>query len=794
MFFSKKLLLLSSSLFLSIFVTGVSNADVLSEVEAPDIVEPANTYNTSAPTLINLFAKTIIEEGNCITDDYDGCTFADVLNDVISDDDFKPEVKVHITGDGYPDDGLLSNAKIRQRGATSRFGAQKSFRIKLDKDIPLWREERRIQLIKSFFDLSRIRHKLSFDLFAEIPHLPSMRSEFINLTLENEGVTEDLGLFTQVEYFGKEYLERRGWDKDSRVYKANLFYFQYRDAFALDAAGEPLDIDEFEKLIEIKRGDTHEELVEMIQAVNNRDLDFQTQIFDKYFNQDNYLTWFAVNILTNNTDTTAQNYYLYNPIDTENFYFLPWDYDYAWGASIEGDPIEFKPRWWYSHGNQWGNNFHECFLRMPGNLALLKEAIAEVKQKYFSVQQIATKRDAYYDIIFPLISSAPDWDFIYIYGTDPEKVAQYNQIFDALSNNVEENYARFLARVDDPMPFYMSDAEESEDDNTVFFNWNESESLLNQTIIYDLEIATDKFFSSSSIIQTISDIPETEYLLNWTHPKGTYYFKVIARNSTNPDNNWTIGFDSILRNSNDTAVIYGVKEFFVSQDGGTNPPEPNDSVSNPVVDSSIVLDGNSADWRSLTAFPSDPNEIANDALNVIDWDSTSIAHSDESVYFLYKNHNVINANSTSSSIPWGWQVMIDSDNNPATGFQYSNDVGIDYIIEGSTVERYTGTGSSWSWNVVGSANAGMADNIREFSFPRSWLGGSLTMKLVFRGANVAYGGDTTDLYPDGALSGSAAVRFFHIFIWNSYSSREYGSCSNCSKYIAIGKHYGDYFT
>ncbi len=50
-------------------------------------------------------------------------------------------------------------------------------------------------------------------------------------------------------------------------------------------------------------------------------------------------------ILTNNTDTTSQNYYLYNPINTENFYFLPWDYDYAWGASLEGDSIENKPRW-----------------------------------------------------------------------------------------------------------------------------------------------------------------------------------------------------------------------------------------------------------------------------------------------------------------------------------------------------------------------------------------------------------------------------------------------------------------
>ncbi len=52
-------------------------------------------------------------------------------------------------------------------------------------------------------------------------------------------------------------------------------------------------------------------------------------------------------------------YYLYNPIDTDNFYILPWDYDVAFGADLD-DPregIELLPRWWFSVGNWWGNDF-----------------------------------------------------------------------------------------------------------------------------------------------------------------------------------------------------------------------------------------------------------------------------------------------------------------------------------------------------------------------------------------------------------------------------------------------------
>ena len=764
MSFSKKSPLFNLPLFISVFIGFVFStaiqADVLSTTVAADIQEPAGTYDAGAPTLLNLYAKIIIEEGICLPDNYDGCTFNDVLNDIDATDDFKPEVKVHITGDGYPDDGLLFNAKIRQRGDTSRYAPQKSFRIKLEKNIPLWRGERRIQLLKSFWELSRIRNKLSYDLFSDIPHIPSMRSQFVKFTLEDQGVSENLGLFTQVEYFGKEYLERRGWDKDSRIYKAEHFYFQDSPDYALNENGEPLDLAAFEKHVEIKRGDTHVEFVEMVESVINRDNDFQTQVFNKYFNMDNYLTWFAINILTNNSDTTAHNYYLYNPIATENFYFVPWDYDFAWGASIEGDDVSevHRPRWWYSHGTLYSNNFHERFLTVPGNLELLKQAVAEIRKNYLNPQTITAKRDAYYDVIFPLISTSKDWDYIYLYGTDPEKIAAYNQVFNALSNNVEENYARFLDREDDPMPFYMSDpefGEAFEENNNIFFNWGRSVSLTGQTITYDLELATTKEFSAGTIIQTISGITDSEYLLDWIHPKGTYYFRVVSRDAANPDANWQVSYDSSSLRYENNLLIYGVKEFYASQDGGIEPPNPTDSVSNPIVESSIILDGNDFDWNSLTSFPDDSDDIANDNVNIIDWDKVTMAHSDEDVYFLYKNHGEISANTSSTYIPWGWQVFIDADSNPGTGYRFSNTVGADFIIEGRTVERYTGTGSNWSWEVLGSVTAAMSNKTREFSFPRSWLGSYTAMKLAFQGVNSAYGGSTIDKYPDGASTGES---------------------------------------
>ncbi|MEB8433421.1 CotH kinase family protein [Cocleimonas sp. KMM 6892] len=756
---SKKPAMFRLSLLLPVFIgfsfSTVTHADVLSTSVAADIQEPAGTYDTGAPTLLNLYAKTVLEEGVCLPDEYDGCTFNDVLNDIDPSDDFKPEVKVHITGDGYPDDGLLTNGAIRQRGGFSRAAPQKSFRIKLDKDIPLWRGERRIQLNKSFYDLSRIRNKITFDLLVDVPNLPSMRTQFVNLTLEDQGVTDNLGVFTQLEYFGKEYLERRGWDKDSRVYKTEYFFFQESPDYALDGEGEPVDIDAFEKLIEIKRGDTHNELISFIDDVNNPNLNFQTDIFNKYLNQDNYLSWFALNILTDNADTVGKNHYYYNPIDTEKFYLVPWDYDLGWESSTQADDVgpTDRPRWWYSHAYAWPNKLHRRFLQTSGNLALLKSAVIEFKQKHLTQAKIAAKRDSYYDVIFPTISTSVDWDYIYFFGSDPEKVAQFNQMFESLSSSVERNFNRFLERENDPMPFYTNTPSIGED--SILFSWEESESLTGQTISYDLELATTPEFTPGTVVEVITGISQLSYRLDWGHPAGTYYSRLTARDSANPQNSWMTSLDSSIQLSNYESA-HGVRALYVNIDG-TDPEPPVDGVSNPIVETSIILDGNTTDWNGLVAFPNDPNDINNNAQNVIDWKNVKIAHSDDNVYFLYENYGAINTDG-STYIPWGWQVYIDSDNNPDTGFKYSAVVGADYIIEGSYVQRYSGTGTNWSWDTVGRVSAEMTNNIREFSFPRSWLGSSSGMNLVFQGANVSYGGNTTDLYPDGALTQSATVR------------------------------------
>ena len=539
-----KLFILSLTLICSFSAKSLF-ADVISNQVSPDIQEPTGTYNQGGLNVINMTVDTVISSGQCVTGNYAGCTLNDVLNDIDASDNFKPEVKVHFIADDFPDDGKLSNATLRLRGLVSRTNPQKSFRIKLDSKKNLWRKERRIQLVKAMYDFTRVRNKLSYDLFAEIPHLPSMRTQFVQLTINDnslisQGLSSDFGLYTHAEHLGKEYLKRRGWDKDSRVYKAENLYFHEDPALALDANGAPLDINAFENILEIKRGKVHFNLINMLRDLNDPSKNFNTQVMGKYFNRDNYLTWLAVNILVNNYDTTYHNFYLFNPKANEHFYLIPWDYDLAWGQNIQ-DPTygrpEQMPRWWYSHARWWNISLHKAFLRQPGNLDLLKSAVLEIKNKYLSPSKILAKSNSYYDLVFPILTRSPDWDNIYVDGnTNPERIAEFNRIFSDLANNVEQNYARFIARADDPMPFTMKKPI-FQANNNIKFSWSESISLNNQAIVYDIDIATSKEFAAGTIVESVTNISGTDYTLHWTHALGDYFYRVRSRDANNA-NHW----------------------------------------------------------------------------------------------------------------------------------------------------------------------------------------------------------------------------------------------------------------
>ena len=537
-FIVRNLIVISTLLFSSILPTSAQVFPPLLN----DISDPADIFFPLEPTPLILEVETVTGKGSCKivnnVENYTGCTLADVNADTNNRDAFKPEIKAHIVmGSSFPDDGKVSNATLRQRGGSARFAEQKSYRIKLDSKDELWRGERKLQLNKHPWNLSRVANKLSFDLMQDIHHLPSLRTDFINVFIDNV----DYGLFTHVENVGKEYLTRRGFHKDSPVYKADHFDFFMTDAYLLNDTGKPIDKQWFNSKLKIKRGKNHKKVLEMITAVNNASNNFSTDVMAKYFNKNNYLSWMSVNFLFGNIDAVgidADNFYLLNPKGKDTFYFLPWDYDEAWDESNNSKPS----RAWSGVSAYWSSLLHQRYLKQPDAVAELNEAVLHIKNTYLTPQKVAAMLDAYKPITLPLISAAPDFQNLPYPGNNSameEYTANYNNMYTA----IERNYQIFKDSIHYPMGFWIRKAELA--NSKLSLKWTPSYDLQGDSITYDVQISTSLDFASPTVIA--SGLTATEYEYNWNLPSNPFYYvRVLARDSANPQAHWQVAFNEYI--------------------------------------------------------------------------------------------------------------------------------------------------------------------------------------------------------------------------------------------------------
>lgn len=473
-----------------------------------------------------------------------------------------PEIKVHFAAADYPDDNLADNAKLRLRGSSSRLAPQKSYRIKLNSGIALWRGEQTLQINKHPYDLTRVRNKLAMDLFRDIPHLGSLRTQFVHLKFDDDGDAAtpivDYGLYTHVEKFGKEYLTNRGYDPAGNIYKAADFTFSRDARLQLNADGTPGS--QFESVLEVQSGSKHAALMNMVQDVDSDSTDFPS-VFGKYFNRNNYLTWLAVNILMGNRDTVNQNFALYQPAGGERFYFLPWDYDGALGWEQQPDVLaapQLYDSWQLGLSNWWSVPLHRRFLMQPKNYQDLQKAVDEIYNGYLGKARLKAKIDAYRPLVEALITGDPDLQYLPTSDaadTVAKRKAEWAGEYERLSSVIDTNYRQFKAQLEKPMPFWQAAEVGS---NGLTLRWEAAVDMQNDAVTYTVEIADQPDFRSGSKKLSRSQYAGTSLQVN-ALPAGTYYLRVIATDAKgNTQNAFDRHTDASGRN------YFGVLQFVVA--------------------------------------------------------------------------------------------------------------------------------------------------------------------------------------------------------------------------------------
>jgi len=474
-------------------------------LDSEGLEEDLNIYGKDDPTQIQLLYLTITENRE---------NPIEWLNEFESGN--KLEVFLHSGGKGVFEMELHRrdpNATIEVRKRTYD-DLLKSYKIRPYASYGLWNKQNVINLDKNYRDSLRIRNKLSFDYLQLIPDMTSLRTSFVRLFIqdnsyEDEVIYDDYGFFTQVEQTNGLYLENHKLDPNGILYEAKDFDFSLRSDVLKTKDHESYLESDFESVLELKENDNHEKLIEMLEAVNDEDQDIDL-VVEKYFQKDNYLTWVAVNILFDNFKTMKSDYILYSPMNSEKWYFMPLNYDKAWGDE------NLRPQWQKGLFMYWESPLHKRFFRKPANVEALSQKIDELTL-IINPEQTRDFLDRYYEIVFANLTKNPDFKYLAL------PYDSFEKLYDALPEITAQNRNYYYSSLEKPTPFSLIG--KMSYDEGVRFQWKPSYDLQGDNITYSFEISRSPTFDE--LRYQYHGIEDT-FVVMRSLEMGIYYWRVTA--------------------------------------------------------------------------------------------------------------------------------------------------------------------------------------------------------------------------------------------------------------------------
>lgn len=451
-----------------------------------------------------------------------------------------------------------ANASLNVRGRTSTGYPQKSYRLTLFSSAGLWRDQRAIAINKHPGDPTRLRNMLFFTLLQDVPGMTSLRTQFVHVYVKDEtaDVPEtaftDYGLFTQVELPNSRYLRNHSLSQNGNLYKANICEM-YRYADQLKLATDPdYDLDTFSEILEPKTGQDHTKLLAMLDAVNDYSIPIE-DVISTYFNLDNLTSYLAYNILMGNPDSNAQNYLLYSPVNSSTWYYLCWDGDgclsYSEDEILQNTWTEGE--WTKGISDYWSVVLFNRMLRVAEYREALTAKV-ELLHKQITPQKIASLITQYRTVVDAYTAVMPDAINMQV------PTGTLEEIYDQLPYDTDTAYQYYLDSLAKPMPFYLANIETGA--SGLQIAWNASYDFDGEFITYDVQIATDWTFDSSTLVWESKNQLATEATAPLL-PAGTYYWRVTA---VNEGGHTQAAFDQV---ETATGVHTGMRTFTVLADG-----------------------------------------------------------------------------------------------------------------------------------------------------------------------------------------------------------------------------------
>ncbi|MCM3764568.1 CotH kinase family protein [Neobacillus niacini] len=281
------------------------------------------------------------------------------------------------------------------RGNVIRKKKKKSYHIVFQKPT-LVDGAHEIHLNAEYSDISLSRNKLSLDFFEKIG-VTAPHSKHVLLFIN--GICK--GIYLELESFDQYLLQKRKLPLGPIIYATN-----YHANFSLLTPEKNLKTSLLEGYT-LKYGNKKdlsdlEQWIAMINSLKNED--FQTEI-PKILDINQYLTWLAGVVCTQNFDGFIHNYALYKNGESGLYEITPWDYDGTWGRDLHGRPndYDFVPLTGF-------NTLTGRLLHFPDFKKKYLGILSQILEKNFTVDAQKIKIDNLINSLKPYIHLDPFFD------------------------------------------------------------------------------------------------------------------------------------------------------------------------------------------------------------------------------------------------------------------------------------------------------------------------------------------------------------------------------------------------
>lgn len=447
------------------------------------------------------------------------------------------------------------NATIRVRGDSTRGDKYKNYKVKLENNAEPFFGQTNLNINKETQDVTKIATKLQTDLLADIDNIFSYRTYFMRVWIRDASLPKEeqkfqyQGLYTEIEQPNKDYLKARGIGENTVMYKANNFAFAFSDV--LRNTDDPMyDEDAFETVLGIQAGRDHKKLMEMLAAVNDMTLDFQ-ETFQTYFDEENYLTWLAFNLLMGNEDTVSHNYLFFSSGNSKTWYFVPWDFDgalyFKQFVDTKQHPLSLK-----SIQGLNASILHRRYFQMDGSIEKLQKKMEELLAKWITKRRVAELVAPYRNVLEKTLSIPPDDGLAYM------PLEELNLYLDHLHEGMINCYELYRENVLYPIPVFIAQPEKQED-GSLKFAWDPSYSYQGLPVTYKIEVYDD---ARKEPVFEQENIEDTSWVLQEGLEPGIYFIRVSVMDSEGHEQTNLERFYGEIADGS-TVKVHGWMEFVI---------------------------------------------------------------------------------------------------------------------------------------------------------------------------------------------------------------------------------------